>query len=270
MDKESELLKRRIRYFNKKYGGKLSTSFTKRGYKKAERQLERKQKQVKFEAHKERLAQIVRDNDYRIKVDAKTERGLKGVEKRIKAAKKRELTRNFQRDADEFIREVQKYNKSLGAGVTGRKLNLYPKNKTQLKEYRKILSAATEKDYKTVKALLKVPKNRTIHDYTVSQELRKTRESGYTYRDRILFHNAVEAAKGSALPELAQLFRDGGENLVKDLMEAGFTFTEFAYINDEAGDASTIIKDGLEGAMEMGMLSDRNSNLIKRFLKLVD
>lgn len=175
---------------------------------------------------------------------------------------------DFRKAQDKFARKVKKYNQSLGLRNNKNRYLYLPRNEKELKLHEQALKLVRRGKINEAKELLKIPENKEIRRALVSRDAKRARASGtYTYQDRIFLWQAIENAKGSHVPELAGLFREGGESLVLELENAGFTMIEYYDPDESMEDVGMFILAQLESTIPE--LNGRNQIIVRNFLDRV-
>lgn len=183
------------------------------------------------------------------------------------AKAKRELdkAKDFKRRQDRFVRRAADYNRKLN-GKFSLRFPALPRTEKELKDYNAALTAMKRGDMAAAKKILNVPAKKEIRKAMTERDTRAAkRNSEYTYRDRIYLSNVLINARSSPLPELDVLFRQGGESLILELGNAGFTMTEWYDYDRDLEDAHLNILDMLEETIPD--LNGRNAALVEKFIE---
>lgn len=190
------------------------------------------------------------------------------------SASKRELQRieniyskasSFRIAQDRFARKVKKYNQSLGLSNNKNRYLYLPRNPKELLKHERALKLVRRGKINEAKKILGINKNKEIRIELLSRDVKQARLSGaYTYRDRIYLWQAIENARGSHVPELEQLFREGGESLVLELENAGFTMIEYYDPDESMEDIGMFILAQLQSTLPE--LNGRNKIIVQKFL----
>lgn len=172
---------------------------------------------------------------------------------------------DFRKAQDNFARKVKKYNQSLGLRNNKNRYLYLPRNAKELAQHEQALKLVRRGKLDEAKKVLGIKVNQEIRRALLKRDSRRATSTGtYTYRDRIFLWQAIENAKSSHVPELAQLFREGGESLVLELENAGFTMIEYYDPDESMDDVGMFILAQLESTIPE--LNARNQVIVRNFL----
>lgn len=177
------------------------------------------------------------------------------LDKQIKKAE------NLVRRTNRYIDAQRAYNKTLKLSQQRQRMNLLPLTDKQIKEAYKILNSAKKGVAKdTEKLMIKRPrKDRNKPLIELSRQYFENNYAEYIY-----YRTSIEQAEHSSFPQMAQLFREGGINIVEDLRKNGFTLFEYANSLTDSESSEDIIIARLMIAYRG--LSARNKTLVDNFL----
>lgn len=199
------------------------------------------------------------------------------VPKTLKAAQK-ELARltaeklaasTFNLRQNRFIRKVKAYNKTLTLKENSKRYIYLPRNERELEQHERALKLVKRGDIAGAKKVLKIKsEKKTIREALLVRDSRSAKKTGgFTYNDRLFLFQSIENARTSPVPELADLFRQGGESLILELEHSGFTMIEYYDPDMDMDDVGSHILDQLEDTIEE--LNGRNQILVREFISRV-
>lgn len=189
-----------------------------------------------------------------VKRPAKTEKTL---DKQIKQQ------RALNRRVDRFVDKQREYNKTVKLSKQRDILNLLPQTDKEIKKAYRILNKAKKGNVTGVEKLLRSSLPKTEEVKPIIQMSREM--FGNKYKQYIYFRTSIEQAQESTLPEIAQLFREGGADLVEDLRRNDFTLFEYANSLTESASDGDIILAKLMIASRG--LTARNKKLVEEFAR---
>lgn len=194
---------------------------------------------------------------------------LKGAQNEVKRAQ-RELdkAKDFERRQNAFVRRAANYNRNLN-GKNSLRFAALPRNEKELRDFNKALTAMKRGNLDEAKKILDISKKKDLRKELVRRDARAAKmTNGYVYRDRLYLMNVIINARNSPIPELAQLFTQGGESLVLELGEAGFTMNDWYDYDKDIEDIHLNIFDKLRETLPV--LNGRNKVLVETFLERIE
>lgn len=199
---------------------------------------------------------------------AKTPKTVKAAEKEL-ARVKGELKKatSFRNRQDKFVEAAAEYNDKLSKRKNSLRFSYIPRNENQLRKAKKALKLLKQEnpDVSAAKAIMGIPEGHELRRAVMEQDIANAgKVGGYTFRFRRFYQTALQNTRSSPVPELRQLFIDGGESMLEDLEAAGFTMEEWYKPDTEIDEPEIVILDKLEDAMKS--MSGRNLAIAQRFL----
>lgn len=191
---------------------------------------------------------------------------LAGAQNEVKRAQ-RELdkARDFERRQNAFVRRAAEYNRKLN-GKNSLRFPALPRTEKELATYNKALTAMRRGKLEEARKILGVSPKKEIRKELVRRDTKAAKNSnGFVYRDRVYLMNVLINARHSPIPELGQLFAQGGESLVLELGEAGFTMNDWYDYDKDIEDIHLNIFDKLRETLPV--LNGRNKVLVETFLE---
>lgn len=190
------------------------------------------------------------------------QRELQRIEKHYEKAA------DFRKRQDKFARKVKEYNRKLGLRDNKNRYLFLPRTERELAIHEKALKLVKRGKHAEAKKLLGIKENKELRKELLKRDRKSAaRKGAFTYQDRIFLYQAIENARGSHVPELAQLFREGGESLILELESAGFTMIEYYDPDESMEDVGQFILAQLESTIPE--LNARNQIIVRNFIDRV-
>lgn len=184
--------------------------------------------------------------------------------RRVKQLEKKAA--DFRKRQDKFIRKAAKYNRHLSRMQNSKRFVFLPRTEAELVKAEKALALIKKNNVAEAKKTLNIPKTKEFRKGLMDADSKSLRKNGgYSYHDRVFFFQAVKNARNSLVPELADLFLEGGESLLLDLENAGFSMVEWYDVDETLDEPEQHIYAMLEDALET--MNGRNRVITERFIE---
>lgn len=197
----------------------------------------------------------------------------RGMAKRLESARTQHAdavkahaeAKEFDKARNRYLTQVRNYNRNLTIRQNSKRMSYLPRNQKELDQMKKVLFAMKKGDEETARKLLNIRSKKSVRTYLRDREERRAKATGdYTYKDHIYYDTSIKNARISSLPELAELFIEGGISLVMALHTAGFTMIEY-YDPEKSVDTGGYIMELLEDVIDD--LDARSATLVEEFIR---
>lgn len=235
---------------------------------KAQRAIQSTATQIKEIQHKGHVYESASKNLIK-PVRYKVPRTLTAAQKELARIKAEKAKANaFRKAQDKFVRQAAEYNRKLGLSNNKNRYIFIPRNEKELAQHKKALDAIKRGKVEEAKKILKIPQTKQVRDVLMKRDSANVkRYGGFSYNDRLFLYQAVINARSSPVPELAELFRAGGESLILELERGGFTMIEYYDPDLTVDEIENHILDMLEEVAEQ--MNGRNKQLTEQFINRV-